>query len=395
MFRYQYNDETDGAIRLLEQALKTLANAEPTVREENASARRHYDHMLARLYFDAGVSARENGTNAWPYTKRLKQLATVTRTVNEDFADFFDFYGPGYASMLWGCWLRTYERAEEDVWKKTFKVRLLDELNMLDDEDPSNDMVGLHSLAITLLHLGDDEAAGAILAVLFMPLKAWRETVQEDVTSDEGDGRHEGNNLDYKDKSDGDKDESDGEKDDGQGWEKVEAEGPEGGNELNAERRAHDGDTAGQGIISSPQATDEAVQDELSSNTNAALDRNSPPPHLRRTADHVEAVTIDGKTRLALSLDISWIHRCNGPCSNNYQYTSLYICNICLGTKFCGECLQLVKEERLVCRDCSPHHSWYKAWPVPEGKAEVAAEFDGERWMIRKKWLDELRGEWL
>ncbi|KAL9008061.1 MAG: hypothetical protein Q9180_009543, partial [Flavoplaca navasiana] len=153
MFQYQYNDETEDAIRLLEKALKTLANAGPKLQEENVWAQIRYGHHLARLYFDIGVSARENGTNAWLYAKRLKQLATVTTNANEDYRDFFDFYGPGYASLLWGRWLRTYERAPEDIWKKAFKARILDELNMLDDEDPSNDMAGLHSLAITLLHL--------------------------------------------------------------------------------------------------------------------------------------------------------------------------------------------------------------------------------------------------
>ncbi|KAL8647887.1 MAG: hypothetical protein Q9226_006245, partial [Calogaya cf. arnoldii] len=184
IFQYEYNDDIDAAINLLDEALKTLQGAGPTVQKENKWAHDRYGNLLGRLCFDAAVSARKDGTNTWPYTKRLKQLATVTSTADEDFEDFFDFFGPGYASMLWGCWLRTYERADEGIWRKTFKVRILDELSTLDDEDPSNDMAGLHSLAITLLHLGDDEVAGAILAVLFMPLKVMRDAENDDSNKD-------------------------------------------------------------------------------------------------------------------------------------------------------------------------------------------------------------------
>lgn len=385
MFRYQYNDENDDAMKLLEQALKTLTNAGPKAQEENAWARKRYGHLLARLYFDSAVSARKNGTNAWPYTKRLKQLATVTNMANEESVDFFDFYGPGYASMLWGCWLRTYERAEEGMWKKTFKARILDELSTLDDEVPSNDMAGLHSLAITLLHLGDDEAAGVILAVLFMPLKALRGSEHAENTDDDEVQKRE--DVADEDENDRGKSDTNDDKDYEHDWEEIEVGVPEGGADASSDCPAATNDGAGHEPVSNEDNRKEAPQLGPTSDTDATLDV---------TANHVEAVTTNGETRLALSLDIAWIHECNSPCSTSYHdYTSLHVCKICLGVKFCGECLQLVKEEQLVCRTCSPQHTWYQAWPIPEGKAEMAAEPDGERWIIRKEWLERLREEWL
>ncbi|KAL8951461.1 MAG: hypothetical protein Q9222_002562 [Ikaeria aurantiellina] len=187
LFRYQYVDDDDGAVKLLEQALKTLAGADAAVQKLERWGRDRYRHSLAKLLFDSAVSAQKNGTNAWPYTKRLKQLATVSSASSEDNEDAFDFFGPGYASMLWGCWLRTYEKSEETMWKKTFTARVLDEISMLDDEDPSNDMAGLHSLAITLLHLDEEEAAGSLLAVLFMPLKELRERAKAENDDDNDD----------------------------------------------------------------------------------------------------------------------------------------------------------------------------------------------------------------
>lgn len=360
VFRYQYNDETDAAMRLLEQALKTLSNAGPTVQRKYKEYGKWCGVLLARLYFDAAVSARENGTNGWPYTKRLKQLATVTSMEDEEYADLFDFYGPGYASMLWGCWLRTYETAEEAMWKKTFKARLLDELNMLDDEDPSNDMAGLHALAITLLHLGDDDAAGAILAILFMPLKALRQRLEKEARNEDNNQSQKRDHDDDGDTDNREKDDANDDKDNEHGWQQ------------------------------------EAAQQEYDPEADA-IPNTSPPPHpLRRLTDQVEAVTAIGTTRFALALDTTWIHQCSGPCSTSYHsYTSLYICRICLGTKFCGDCLQLVKANNIVPRDCSPQHSWYQAWPIPEGKAEVAAECEEGKWIIRKEWLNKLRQEWI
>ncbi|KAL8996738.1 MAG: hypothetical protein Q9169_003808 [Polycauliona sp. 2 TL-2023] len=195
--------EKDPYTKIWIQALKSYVGASAAVQKEIDWARDDYGNLLARLCFDAAVSARRDGTNAWPHTKRLKQLATVTCAANTDSADAFDFFGPGYAAMLWGCWLRTYERAEESMWRKTFKVRILDELNMLDDEDPSNDMAGLHSLAITLLHLGDDEAAGAILAILFMPLEILRKASEEDTDTGDGERRPLGDVASTKSPEDG------------------------------------------------------------------------------------------------------------------------------------------------------------------------------------------------
>lgn len=400
-FQYQYNDNLDAAMKLWEQALKTLAGAPATLQKENGKwFRDRYGNLLARLCFDAAVSARKDGTNPWPYTKRLKQLATVTSTTDEDFADFFDFFGPGYASMLWGCWLSTYERAEESIWRKTFKVRILDELNTLDDEDPSNDMAGLHSLAITLLHLGDDEAAGAILAILFMPLKVVRATAAENTKDDDGDG----NDLEQASTNGGAKEGVDVHTRDDEGsnehdWEEIKAEDRESGTNSPPPYIAKNDSTAAHDLLSGVQGQEGAHEPNPSSDTTTS-ESIHPTPLVRRPADHISAVTINGTTRLALSLDIAWIHECNGPCNASYgDYTSLHICKICLGTKFCGACLQLVKEEKLVCRDCSPQHSWYQAWPIPEGKAELVAEEkkeeDGGGWVIRKEWLDRLRAEWL
>lgn len=387
LFRYQYNDETEEGMKLMEQAVKVYTNSGTKVQDQDRDIYDRYSLTLTRLYFDAAVSARNMGTNAWPYTKRLKQLATATNTTSEDFADFFAFYGTGYASTLWGCWLRKYEMATEDTWRKAFKARILEELNMLDDEDPSNDVASLHSLAITLLHLDDEVAAGALLAVLFMPLKALRESTAQ-LAEDSGKGEHESEDVQDHDKKHDDQD-------DECGFEKIKAGQPQSGAEVFSKDEAQI-DSADQGQTPDAKDMEGAGPAVDEPRTNIQGNTGHPSPLVRHPIQHVEQTSVKSDSRLALSLDIAYIHQCDGWCSNDcHTYTSLFVCKICLGPKFCGECLQLVKEEKMVCRNCSPQHSWYQAWPIPEGKAELVAEQEGGKWIIRKEWLDALRAEWL
>jgi hypothetical protein len=54
-----------------------------------------------------------------------------------------------------------------------------------------------------------------------------------------------------------------------------------------------------------------------------------------------------------------------------------------------------VKAGRLVCRDCNPDHEWYQAWPIPEGAWDVAVEDVEGKLVVRREWLEGLRGAWL
>ena len=104
------------------------------------------------------------------------------------------------------------------------------------------------------------------------------------------------------------------------------------------------------------------------------------------------ATSVNGK--LALNLRPEWIHECDGPCDTGFrQYEALYVCKICFGKKFCGECIEAVKAETLVRRDCCPDHEWYQAWPIAEPKwRAVAEEVEGGRLVMRPEWVEKVRG---
>ena len=111
---------------------------------------------------------------------KLEKLATVVGTglSDDDEVDGnepFKFYAPTYPSLLWGRWLRDYARADETVWKKCFRSRLLEQMNGLDDDDPTNDTTACTSLAISLFQAGDELHAASILAILFKPMESYLE----------------------------------------------------------------------------------------------------------------------------------------------------------------------------------------------------------------------------
>lgn len=104
---------------------------------------------------------------------KLKQLASTTSVDPDGDGDIFAFYTPGYPSLLYGRWLRDYEKAPPAVWRKCFRARILELMNGLDDDDPTNDTAACQKLAISLFQAGDRKNAGLILAVLFGTLEEY------------------------------------------------------------------------------------------------------------------------------------------------------------------------------------------------------------------------------
>lgn len=98
---------------------------------------------------------------------KLKQLATTTSIGLDGYEDVFSLYTPGYPSLLYGRWLRDYEKAQPSIWRKCFRARILEQMDGLSDDDPTNDTVACRALAISLFQAGDRENAGLVLAALF------------------------------------------------------------------------------------------------------------------------------------------------------------------------------------------------------------------------------------
>lgn len=101
---------------------------------------------------------------------KLKQLTSTTSVGPDGDGDVFSYY-TGYTSLLYGRWLRDYEKAPPAVWRKCFRARILELMNCLSDDDPTNDYAACQKFAITLFQAGDRKNAGLILAVIFGTLE--------------------------------------------------------------------------------------------------------------------------------------------------------------------------------------------------------------------------------
>lgn len=167
-FKYKFYGLEQQATTLLESFLKRLAQKNENLQSLHAASRRDARNILAQFYFDAAVAEwKADHTSRPASADKLKQLAVGVSTGFGDDYEGFDLFRTDYPAMLWGRWLRDCKGAEDAKWRKCFRARLLEEMNTVDDDDPTNDTIGISSLAISLFHAGDRANAAAIMAILF------------------------------------------------------------------------------------------------------------------------------------------------------------------------------------------------------------------------------------
>jgi tetratricopeptide (TPR) repeat protein len=383
-FRYDYYDQVEQPMQLWETALKRIDATDSAVQKTYAKTRKIYSNRLAQLYFDAAVAARKAGSDPAQYATKLKALSVVTETSSDD-DDAFDFYGTGYGSMLWGRWLRDYQDAEEAVWRKCFKARALEEMDMLDDHDPSNDMRGLHALAVTLLQAADRTNAGAILAILFKPLEDLPPQVVEDDKPDQPDDDH-----DETDRQDGGADDND------EQYRTSDLPDPL------AQSQTGDGEA-------DELPAERVMQSEAplleGGDTSAAIPHTAQvietrtvvgPTNIGDTATAPSvAVTVPTASQLKLQLGNSWMYTCDGCFRDTQDAGEMYFCEVCLNRNYCGDCLPKVKAASLWSRQCNPNHTHYRAWPISSEARDMAVEWVQGEAALRSEWLEKLRREWM
>jgi hypothetical protein len=336
-FRYDYYDQVEEPMQLWETTIKRIDAGDSTVQKSSAKTRKIYSNRLAQLYFDAAVASRNAGPGSAQYATKLKGLSVVTEESADD-DDAFDFYGTGYASMLWGRWLRDYQDAEEGVWRKCFKARALEEMDMLDDNDSSNDKRGLHALAVTLLQAGDRTSAGAILAVLFKPLEDL--PTQQAVEDDNSDLANGGN---------GETNEQDGGADDAEERYRIQelpdptTQSAMDGGETNAS--PSEGTLKTEAAI--PKAGDIGVVSPQTPQITETRTVFGPKNIDDARAPSFGPVTKQTTSQLKLELGNSWMYTCDGCFRDTQEAGEMHFCEICLNKNYCGDCLPKVKEDSL------------------------------------------------
>ncbi|KAI0424360.1 hypothetical protein F5Y09DRAFT_324588 [Xylaria sp. FL1042] len=397
-FYHDYYDKNDKTIRWWEEAIARMADADAAVQREYANTKVVYTNKLAQLYFDAAVENFEAHIRPNDAAIRLKQLALAVTYVSGSDEDVFSYYTPGYPSLLYGRWLRDYEKAKPSVWRECFRARILEQINGLDDEDPTNDTKACTRLAISLFQADDEKRASAIIAVLFKTLEEYMAR-KESVEGEQGKGEEN-------------REENTPEEKEGEGENTTEAIDVDG--ELAGEvaekiglecQETTDGDGDGDtdtqvggqiSKISDSQADKEKVE------VFGPKERHQRQPEGKGGEDEGrdnrnEKIVLQDK-KLALHLDSdAWDYSCDGCGYDAEDKGNMWFCDICYDVAFCSECLEKAKSMTLDVRRCNPKHHWHQVWPLDEAKvSEMAEEYGiGGKVQLKKEWLEELRNEWL
>ncbi|KAI0879066.1 hypothetical protein GGS24DRAFT_486796 [Hypoxylon argillaceum] len=377
-FYHDFYDNNDRAVRWWEEAIARMTDAGPAVQREYADEKVTYTNKLAQLYFDEAVHNFEAHTRPNEAAIRLKQLALAVRYIPGSGEDVFAYYTPGYASLLYGRWLREYEKAQPSVWRECFRARILEQINGLDDNDPTNDTMACRRLAMSLFQANDKKRASALVAVLFKTLEEYLQNEGGDgeaTLAEDEQGDTTAETIDASELADELRDKIAIE--DGQG------QGSRGGNT--------DIEDGAQGIEASTLQVDTEVVEMPRSEEKNPQQTKSIKSEENRKLDP------ENKKPVLLLQSDAWAYTCAGCGYNAEDRGTMWFCEICYNVNFCSECLERAKNMTLEVRRCNPKHCWHQVWPLDEEKvSEIALEYTaGRKVKLREQWLEELRNEWL
>lgn len=135
-FKYYYCDETSEAITLWQQTIDLINDFAAPGEPLPVWERTRCTNAICQNLFDTAVEAKEKGEDPAPWIDSLKDLANLgaAEPIGSKYKN--PAFGAGYASMIYGVWLRSYGGAEEAVWMKFFQDVVLQNINMLVNEPP-------------------------------------------------------------------------------------------------------------------------------------------------------------------------------------------------------------------------------------------------------------------
>ncbi len=358
-----YDSHQARFIKTAEDFLERLDRQSSSFQQDFANDRKWIVNKLAQYYFDTATSLYETAGEITPEAMvaadKLKRLAISVGTSSDPNYDGFDFFREDYPSLLWGRWLRDFKKADEKTWRKCFKVRLLAEMNALDDGDPANDTSGIASLAISLFHAGDRRDAAGLLAVLFKEIEDKQTAKQQ------------------------------------------EQMGKLSSTELTNATAALENVTLGADTeIQDTNANESQLQrhDSAEELHDAVKVESKSKPSQSGGAQDISVLN-DGQETLLYINEGSGVYNCCNCSQNTLEIDDMYFCEICLDVQWCGECLAKLRNPSLRLElgrhVCNPNHVHYQVYPIPDEARNLAVEYLEAGVQLRKEWLANLREEWM
>ena len=305
-------------------------------------------NALGQLYYDRATTAELDGEDPNVWISKLMNIIKPSKAGN-----ITESNARQTNVLHLGVWHRLHGRNEEA--RACFKVRILEAIDILTDDYPENDTYGFEVLAQVLHKAGDDDGTAVAISVpmaLLNKIKIAAQSAREHVSRDES-VREAGEDDDIH---------RSGQRENTQRITKNSRDGP---SEIVAYMESESG-----------RAPADSTEEQEPIDDFDSLDLEAQE---KRSADDTDRFT--------------W--RCDGECTRGAEeWQAIYACDVCLELCFCDRCVELVKNNRLGFRLCSPNHTFWQCYPSDERLLEVATEKVEGKMLPRAAWLEKLREEW-
>ena len=374
LWRRKWDDRQ--AIDLYEKLCNTFFSNDIETDPENERCRIATFRSLAEIYLDQAFQAEKSGGDPEIAVSKLRRLAQPIEEedVNGENPKVGDPSSTENPAIVLGTWFWRKGQIEES--KKWLRPKMLQAIEMLCDDTPSNDSDAFMEIGSALVRTSDEKNTMIAFAAVMVSLERQKKiydtmrSARERATTQPvlpfGSEPAIGNTtvvkkLDKAIRSDTPPSVTDP---------AVERDGA-------AESSPFPPSSAAVAAAGKDQALDPAPLSPSSPGCAAADDETAYTDSEAYVGEEVFRISCDG--------------RCQRRCE---VWTSIHACRICVDTQLCDYCYKIVKAGKLTFRKCNPDHEFLQIYPVtPELIAAAVHRVDG-KYLPNQEWLDALRKEW-
>ena len=330
---------------------------------------------LARLCFEEACDAKEKGKPYEHYLSKLQDLAGETKDPDEE-----DVYNLDGSACMLGLWYRL--NGQMDKAKACLRSSILQAIQILQDDDPSNDRGGWVDLGAALNYAGDAKNAAAAYMITVNVLDKQKEDRR---VTEEAEKRA---------KKEAEKEGKDGEiKQDIMPISEVK--------EALASEDLEKLENVAPIVV--PVATDPEHPDENVKPTRPPLEASDVVP------ESTSALTKDGSEQPQTELseptkevndDQNWVNwSCDGDCvekdgRETIDWNELWFCQNCFDTCFCDRCFAILQSGEQTFGKCQPRHKFLQVYPLRQDVMDICSFKENGVTKPKQEWLEVLKREW-
>ena len=167
LLKYKYINPVPNPEQDFELILKARSPDDVSKASSFKNVQRYAARHLSHMYLEGAISAQASGQELTRWTSKLQDLSNH----NGQGLKGQVTSGDTIPSMIYGHWLRKYEKVDPSVWTLFFRFSINSALDLLEDDVPSNDQIALSNVGAFLLMAGDLFNAGAALAATMKGLE--------------------------------------------------------------------------------------------------------------------------------------------------------------------------------------------------------------------------------